>query len=574
MQIIFDGIREAESYGRVIFLFLIPAFGFGWAFAKYIPLIKERTWLATSLSLPIGVIAISFIFFALFLLARVWSDILIIGSWSLFVLGLFAFILLFRQNLSWHLSIIYYIAFVFILIIRLAFLKDMLLPPYNDSPVHYMIVQDFLTPNLDAKSFYSVFGHYYHFGFHTLTAWLTILAGVRSPLLMALLGQILLAIIPFSVYGLTGTVAQDTVAAWVALLLAGFGWNAPAFAVNWGKFPTLAGIAIFPAILAILYLLWGKRNFSKTSLVLGFFLILGATFFHTRILICVIFALLSYALSLFFTGRLIKNGKILKITFLAISIILVFWMYREIFFQMYYSNYFVILVIVIFFSANAFQWFPRFFLATLFYLFSLGIVSKIPLPAFLHHYSYYLIDQPFVQISLFLPLSILGGLGLSGFFKTFAKHRYLKQGVTVAVSLIFIWNAIQFSYYPDACCMYVEDNDMIAYNWIRSNTPPNATFFIAGLESQNYIMSTDAGAWIQPLTGRETKKRSNQTSWLAPDVLNDSCQFEPVYIYVGGHYFSFDYIKRFEENSRFEQVFSKGQLHIYKIICSLDETLP
>ncbi|MBC8336420.1 MAG: hypothetical protein ISR59_00835 [Anaerolineales bacterium] len=567
MQIFFDGIVIAGRYWEEILLFMVPVLGFGGLITSILSREKRIDWLLFPMSLPLGTIILALLSFALFSLARVWPNILHLGSWILFVLGLGALFLHGRHGQDWRSHILYIMGFSVLLIIRLAFLKDMQLPPYSDSPEHYLIVQHFLSPTLEGNSFYAIAGPYYHFGFHSLATWLTVIRGFDSPLLLALLGQIFLVVLPFSVFALVGGITQNNTSAWIALLLSGFGWQMPAFAANWGKYPAIVGMAVFPGVLVAIYLFWQNKNLKNTTLIVGLFFVVGAVFLHSRILVSFVLAFLSFYLALQFTDFLMTKGKTIKIVLWAISILLAFWMHWTTFFQVYYSNYFVVLIIIAIFIPFAFRSFPILSLAAFLYLFGIGFASKITLPPFLQGYSYRLLDRTFLQIALFLPLSMLGALGLSGFIKAFTGQSHVKRGAITVIFLIFAWNATQLSYYPDPCCGYVRNRDLAAYDWIKLNLPSDATLIIPGLRVSDRLIGTDAGIWIQPLTGRETKKRPFDISLFAPDVVNDFCLFNSPYIYVGGRQFSFNSSEP-ELSNRYKELFSQGKTSIYQIDCA------
>lgn len=567
MQIMLDGIFVAGNYWGAILFILIPILGFGSLVVTKLPLNDKKNWLSFPLSFPLGTIVLSLLSFTTILLSRVLPITLPIGSWLLFGLGAILFIIHLRRWLDFHLNALYFIVFLIILIIRLAFLKELLTPPYSDPVEHFKIVQDFLTPNSPPESFYSISGHYYHFGFHSLAAWLFTLVNTSSPLILALWGQMLLTFIPFSVLGLVGSITQDKTSAWTAFLLTGFGWEMPAFAANWGKYPMLAGVATFTAPLVALHLSSHKSN--KKSLLLGIILVFGVTFLHTRLLISIILVILAYTLSIHFTNSLMVKNKIIKLVLLTGSVFLSLWFHWETFLQTYYNTYFVILLSIILLLPFAFRIFPTLAITALIYLLGVGLVSEIPTPAIFQNYSYSLLDRTYVQISLFLPLSILGGLSVSGLWKALADHNLLRKGIILVISFLLVLNATQLSYDPDPCCKYVRDQDIAAYNWIKLNTPSDAIFFIPGLRVSDRLLGTDAGLWIQPLTGRKTKKRPFDISWLAPDVVADICQFGSVYIYAGGGAFSFDASSYVERNPQYQKVFSQEKVNIYSVTCSM-----
>jgi hypothetical protein len=175
----------------------------------------------------------------------------------------------------------------------------------------------------------------------------------------------------------------------------------------------------------------------------------------------------------------------------------------------------------------------------------LGIyaASAMRLPAILKGYSRFLLDRPFVDVSLFLPLSVLVGLELAGvLFRLESKPRLQAGAGAFFAGVIFLSFSLQGSLRADRCCNYVERGDLYAMEWIKSETAPDAIVLIAGYEMKNYQVATDGGAWVRALTGRNMNKVRYDLPWDKASARALVCKPEwgEPYIYAGGQEFSFD----------------------------------
>jgi hypothetical protein len=103
---------------------------------------------------------------------------------------------------------------------------------------------------------------------------------------MLILGQIILAAIPFSLFFLVRHETGSDMAGWFALLLSAFGWYMPAHAVNWGKYPALMSMGMMPFVLSLAYLLYRNKDLShgkrRLLVVLLFASILLSVLTHSR----------------------------------------------------------------------------------------------------------------------------------------------------------------------------------------------------------------------------------------------------------------------------------------------------
>ena len=323
------------------------------------------------------------------LLARIWPEALTIGIPLITCLGVSGGILWIAtvktSMLQAHAKVLIPggILFLLLLVLRLSFLRSLLLPPNFDSPEHYLIVRDLLSPQSSPQALYSlsnILHRYYHFGFHSLAAWFVISTGVQPEFTIPLLGQLFLVLVPVSIFYLAAVVTNNFPAACAAAWLACLGWKMPAFAANWGKYPALVGIAILPAILGILIPGFKvlRKKWSASLLILV--LVVGETLFHSRTLICLVIAVLGFALA----GEIVKR---INIPFWGSLLLTVFsaalcWTRLYDLMKSYADPNYLVLAAVLILSPFAFRLFPRPALTVLFYLTGIILFLKMPLPVY------------------------------------------------------------------------------------------------------------------------------------------------------------------------------------------------
>lgn len=91
----------------------------------------------------------------------------------------------------------------------------------------------------------------YHYGFHSLVAWLHWIGGVPTPNGLLMVGQAQIALAAPLVYLFTRRLLGSETAALWAALLAGFVSLMPAFYVNWGRYTQLGGQTALLAALVV-----------------------------------------------------------------------------------------------------------------------------------------------------------------------------------------------------------------------------------------------------------------------------------------------------------------------------------
>ena len=176
------------------------------------------------------------------------------------------------------------------------------MPPYFDSAEHYRIIKGLVTAMGSSallKTIPSLTPNYYHLGFHLLASFLTFSLHANPIDTILVLGQAILAAIPIPLFFLIRHETKNDIAAFFGILLAGFGWYMPGFAVNWGKYPALAGLLALEIVLSIAYFTSSKEASRNRLLWIGFLIlaIFVSTLFHTRTLIVIAISFASWFLA-------------------------------------------------------------------------------------------------------------------------------------------------------------------------------------------------------------------------------------------------------------------------------------
>ena len=226
--------------------------------------------------------------------------------------------------------------------------------------------------------------------------------------------------------------------------------------------------------------------------------------------------------------------------------------------------------------------FPRGFYFSI--LFILGVFAALFIPIAIPSpelANQTLLDRPFVEMVLYLPLSILAGLGLAGLLRSLNDIRFLpKQG---RLSMVFLTTVIlmgftgyislsRYDFYPSDCCNYVKYDDTVAFDWLRRNTPPDARILIASTQ-MNVLPSgpaagsvgTDAGIWLPVLTGRDTVFAPSESDFHSTNTQEQLCQMRIDYIYVGGMGQTFNAAQLQTEADWYERVLFLPNARLYQL---------
>jgi len=170
--------------------------------------------------------------------------------------------------------------------VRLYMIRDLAYPAWVDSYQHTIITQIILETGRVPTSyapFHDLPGFLYHFGFHAWSAF--VVWSTDMPAHQAVLwgGQVLNALTVPSLFLLMDRLTRDRRAALVAAIVAGLVSRMPAFYVNWGRYPQLAGQVLLPAAALLTAESLSARRSAWRGLPLAAVLVAGLLFTHYRI---------------------------------------------------------------------------------------------------------------------------------------------------------------------------------------------------------------------------------------------------------------------------------------------------
>ncbi|MBK9206869.1 MAG: hypothetical protein IPL71_00605 [Anaerolineales bacterium] len=482
--------------------------------------------------------------------------------------------------------------------LRLVFISEAITPLYFDSAEHYRIIRYLLGIYRNSQSILQTSlpdSRYYHLGFHLMTAALP--SSVQWYVMdsMMIFGQIILAMIPIPVFFIVRHETSSDKAGLLAVLLASFGWYMPAYAVNWGKYPALTSLIILQFVLNIGYATF-RFNLSPSTQWKKYILpglgIAAAGLIHTRsvLVIGIVFAAWIIAkwwlnspkwiqlLLLFLTLGgflaeyfLIQSSDVLKVVF-----------------DPYIQSGYVMTSLAVLLSMAAYKTFPRLTLSSLLVILFLLASLFIPVNILSARYGYQtILDRPFVEMLLYLPLSLLGGLGFAGVEQYFHSREQepgaFNKAAGGVISLfllgfIFLYSFTNYNFRPSDCCKIVSSDDLIAFDWIKRNLPIDTQILIATTElnvftstSSEGFTGTDAGIWIPSLAGRPIFGAPYALNFGEQSTLDMLCEQEVNYVYIGGTPQSFHWTQLNETPDWYKNVFSLPKTQIYRITgCAAD----
>ena len=470
--------------------------------------------------------------------------------------------------------------------LRLAFVSKVIVPLYFDSAQHYLIT-DNLIRSLASNQFPiwgSPSGSYYHIGFHFLTAF--IVSAFRADIIDAILilGQIIVAAIPLSMFPIMKHETQSNVAAIFTVLLAGFGWYMPAYAANWGKYPALTSLPLIVFVISLAYFGLRYKNVLPPGKYFGFcvILFLGSLvtiLFHSRTSVVLgIFAFAWIVVMAWERLSIVLRAITFLLVIAGIVLIIMHLQTKDVFgllFDPYWENGLLVTAVVLVLAIFA-QWrYPRLAFASILVILLLLGALLVPIRV-LGYGTLTLLDRPFVEMILYLPLSFLGGAGLAGLEKSvqasLARWSTNRVGFSPYVSSVFIVLLLihafaEYNIYPADCCSIVGRDDLVAIDWLDKNTPVDSIILISSTElrvldtnSPQGAAGADAGAWITPLTERTVTPLPYQTDFSQQATFDTLCRRGVDYIYVG------------EIGAVFNNGLISSQPDRYKIVLSMPKT--
>ena len=175
---------------------------------------------------------------------------------------------------TWLIALLVLAIFV---IWRLWQARELVFPNWVDSQHHVLIIRKIIEngglPSTLAPYLPGPF--YYHFAFHAVTAFFSVLSGLAPEQAVLILGQVLNACVGISVYALAKAVGRDWRVGLLAAFFVTFVTKMPGYYLTWGRYTLLMGVMILPVAIAEVEVL--RRGAAKWWQRIGLVLLTGGT---------------------------------------------------------------------------------------------------------------------------------------------------------------------------------------------------------------------------------------------------------------------------------------------------------
>ena len=469
------------------------------------------------------------------------------------------------------------------LLLRLLFVSRALLPSYFDSAQHYSVIKNLVESGSILPLLSTT---YYHPGFHILTAFLATVLNADIAMTMLVLGQIVLALMPVSVFFLVRHITESGRAGLFAVILAALGWYMPAHAANWGKYPALISLALLPFILSLAYFLVQSRASLASQKRWNYYTLIAvsaglATLLHSRALILLLIIFIAWVIAAWQHRLSLRSRSLIFSAFVIVLVLEVLFTRKQAvlipLFDPYLHKGLWVTVLVLFLSLFALKEHSQIVFAGLFAV--CVLLASLFVPVRLPGYGVLtLLDRPLVEMILYWPLSLLGGLGLSGVEKLLPRRPFWKfslSGYILAGATVFVvvHALASYDFYPADCCVFVGREDLAALTWMGAHLPPDARIGISVTE-MNVLPSKaleaynggDAGIWITPLIDRVTVSFLYNSDFGQADVRAALCQSGVTHLYVGELGQPFDSARLNEHPEWYTALVFMQKTRVYEVI--------
>jgi hypothetical protein len=426
--------------------------------------------------------------------------------------------------------------------LRLAMVRDLSASPWVDSIHHAMITQMIVEQGRFPASyapFIQLDTANYHSGFHSNLAVFLWLSGLDVVTGMLWFGQVLNALMVLAAYQFTKLATRNALAGVVAALICGVFTPMPAYYTSWGRYTQLAGLLILPtAITFIAYLFKTSAGERRRAFLLAVLAASGLTLTHYRVLAFMFCLVLPYLLvsflasmrepskrSEFFRGLAWLVGAGLATILLTLP-----WIPATLetlvlprsgvaaqpagFFSDFAWGYLnsawgqqsLWLAMGGLLLALLRRWklaaVVALWIGLMFLLANLGAL-RLPGGNFINNSS--------VEISLFLPIAVLGGFFVAECFDLARAH--LPAWGTPALSGILVLGGVVVAVLAgrallpilNPVTMLFREGDRPAIAWVAENIPADASILINPFSwGYGIYAGNDGGYWIVPLAQRRT----------------------------------------------------------------------
>lgn len=466
-------------------------------------------------------------------------------------------------------------------LLRLAFVSKALLPSYFDSAQHYLLIKTIMARSTGILPALAV--NYYHLGYHTLAAFMISTWQVEITRTMLILGQMILAILPLSFFLLVRHETKSNLAGSFAVSLAAYGWYMPAHAVDWGKYPALTSLGVISFVLSLAYLFAQNKSTLPLHKRWALMLILGvgilvSGFMHSRSLVIIGIACLAWTVAAW--QKKLSQGRqvfvfVSAIVAVMVEIVLIQrYAVLQLLFDPYSHKGVLITALVLLLLIFAYRQYPQLTLACILTIGCLMGSLFIPVRGLVPGYANLtLLDRPFVEMVLFIPLALLGGLGLAGLQKSFRSTKLGMVIGLIACGLVWINAVVTYDLYPSDCCVLVGHDDVTAMDWMNTKLAADARIGISATElkvltsgSFEGYVGGDAGIWIPALIDRQAVPLRYDTNFGEQATLESLCQQGISHLYVGQLGQTFHDAQLSTQPTWYKALLSMPKVRVYQVV--------
>lgn len=411
--------------------------------------------------------------------------------------------------------------------------RELVFPNWVDSQHHVLIIRKIIENGGLPSTLepYLPGPFYYHFSFHAVTAFFSVLSGLAPEKAVLLLGQVLNACVGVSVYALAKAIGRDWRVGILAAFFVTFVTKMPGYYLSWGRYTLLMGVMILPVAMAEVEVL--RSRAARWLRTIGLVLLTGGTLlshYLAAFLLAIYFLIIGIEwvvgsitkkeadwpaiLNLAgpaFLGLLSSARWYIRIFRYSVGIVdrgiqlseNVLTIDTD---QVDYLKYIL--------GPNASYLLMGLAVLGLFYLLykrdwrTFGIWSTVlvflSIPTGIVVFSF---QNYYFDLVLFIVISLLSALFAVGMLD-FLLEKFNKKIYITLLILLLLLGLISFGAYENRdtindSTVLVNSSDQNALEWIKQHTPEDARFFVNTTNwGYGIYRGVDGGGWILPTTGR------------------------------------------------------------------------
>lgn len=436
-------------------------------------------------------------------------------------------------SFSWKTSLVWLLCLVAWLVI-IHSLRGQVAGLGSDS-FHHTLIPNLIIlnsglPNHYGPAYPEIITMNYHTGFHVIVAILVLLSRWETRLIVLLMMPILVIGSGLAINHFINERSHDKYSPSISAMIPMFLFAFPIGMLEWGRYPQTLGL-IFLVMFMSEYLKMPNLHISFKRIIALALLGVVILYTHYRVAIITFVGVTLWEIWIILSTReadklTFRYINLLKISFLCCLLLLplIVNIFRNSFvgYPVQYqgpTNKFIELSRLgepnLFYIPNIITYLIfLYFLVKLItsrdnlgaYLF-LWWILLVGLALLINQFYFYSLDPITVYASLYIPISLIIGLGLS---KTFPYRKSLLWEklflsitfILLVVGSVFLHIRLQKTVPISG---FVKVDDLKALKWIRKYTPSNACFMVSTFNfpfSSNFIIGSDGGWWLPALANR------------------------------------------------------------------------